>query len=50
MLLQRHWAHRELFLAAAVPALISALFTFGLRWVIKEPAKASVATAEVYSH
>ena len=44
MLLGRHWAPRELFLAAAVPALLSALFTFALRWVIAEPEKATPAT------
>jgi AAHS family 4-hydroxybenzoate transporter-like MFS transporter len=49
MLLGRHWAPRELFLAAAVPALISALFAFALRWVIQEPEKAP-ASAEVLAH
>ena len=49
MLLGRHWAHRELFLAAAVPALISALVTFSLRWVIKEPTRADAVT-EVMAH
>jgi MFS transporter, AAHS family, 4-hydroxybenzoate transporter len=38
----RHWAPRELFLAAAVPAFISALVTFSLRWVIKEPARGPI--------
>jgi hypothetical protein len=49
MLLRNGWAHRELFLAAAVPALISAVATYSLRWVMREPAKA-VTPAEVFVH
>jgi AAHS family 4-hydroxybenzoate transporter-like MFS transporter len=45
ILIGRHWAARELFLAAAIPALISAVATYSLRWVIKEPAKDHAASA-----
>jgi len=48
-LLGNGWAHRELFLAAAVPALISAVATYSLRWVMPEPAK-TPAPAEVFVH
>ena len=48
-LIGRHWASRELFLAAAVPALISAVATYSLRWVMPEPAKTPVP-AEVLVH
>jgi len=48
-LLGKGWAHRELFLAAAVPALISAVATYSLRWVMAEPAKTAVP-AEVFVH
>ena len=49
MLLRNGWAHRELFLAAAVPALISAVATYSLRWVMQEPVKAAVPV-EAYVH
>jgi AAHS family 4-hydroxybenzoate transporter-like MFS transporter len=39
ILLGRGLAHRELFLVAAVPALVSAVCAFALRWVIREPAR-----------
>jgi hypothetical protein len=29
-----HWATRDMFLAAAIPALISAIAMFSLRWVV----------------
>ncbi len=48
-LLGKGWAHRELFLAAAIPALISAVATYSLRWVMPEPAKTPVP-AEVFVH
>ncbi len=48
-LLHNGWAHRELFLAAAVPALISAVATYSLRWVMAEPAKTAVP-AEAFVH
>jgi MFS transporter, AAHS family, 4-hydroxybenzoate transporter len=48
-LIGQHWAPRELFLAAAVPALISAVATYSLRWVMSEPEKASVP-AEAFVH
>ncbi len=34
ILLSRHWTARDLFIAAAIPALISAVVMFFLRWVI----------------
>ena len=43
------WSGQELFLAAAVPALISAMVVFSLRWVIK-PRAATDAKAEVMAH
>jgi AAHS family 4-hydroxybenzoate transporter-like MFS transporter len=49
MLLSRHWANRELFLAAAIPALISAVVMLALRRVI-EPSRAIAATNEVLVH
>jgi len=49
MLLSRHWANRELFLAAAIPALISAVVMLALRRVI-EPSRAVAATNEVLVH
>jgi MFS transporter, AAHS family, 4-hydroxybenzoate transporter len=49
VLLGRHWAARELFLAAAIPALISAIVMFSLRWVIK-PSTAAVSATEALVH
>jgi MFS transporter, AAHS family, 4-hydroxybenzoate transporter len=49
ILLGRHWSNRELFIAAAIPALISAVVMFSLRWVIK-PSSTAVSTAEVLVH
>jgi MFS transporter, AAHS family, 4-hydroxybenzoate transporter len=48
-LLGNGWAHRELFLAAAVPALISAVATYSLRWVMAEPVKTALP-AEAFVH
>jgi AAHS family 4-hydroxybenzoate transporter-like MFS transporter len=48
-LLGNGWAHRELFYAAAIPALISAVATYSLRWVMPEPAKIAPPT-EVMAH
>jgi AAHS family 4-hydroxybenzoate transporter-like MFS transporter len=48
-LMRRHWAARELFLAAAIPALISAVVMYSLRWVIKQPSQPVVKT-EVLVH
>jgi MFS transporter, AAHS family, 4-hydroxybenzoate transporter len=36
-LMRRHWAARELFLAAAIPALISAVVMYSMRWAMKQP-------------
>ncbi len=49
VLLGRHWAARDLFLAAAIPALISAVVMFSLRWVIK-PSTAAVSATEALVH
>ncbi len=49
LLLAHHWTARQLFLAAAVPALISAVIMFALRWVIK-PGATKVAAAEALVH
>src|SRR5579863_3108069 len=48
-LMRRHWAARELFLAAAIPALISAVVMYSVRWVMKQPTQ-SVAAGEVMVH
>jgi AAHS family 4-hydroxybenzoate transporter-like MFS transporter len=48
-LMRRHWAARELFLAAAIPALISAVVMYSLRWVIKQPAQPVIKT-EILVH
>jgi AAHS family 4-hydroxybenzoate transporter-like MFS transporter len=44
------WMPRDLFYAAAVPALISAITMFSLRWVMKPPQERSVAKSEVLAH
>jgi AAHS family 4-hydroxybenzoate transporter-like MFS transporter len=49
ILLSRHWTARDLFIAAAIPALISAVVMFSLRWV-RKPSAASVSTTEVLVH
>jgi len=49
VLLGRGWAHSDLFLAAAVPALISAVATYTLRWVMPEAAK-TAEPVEVLVH
>jgi len=49
IMLTRHWTNRELFLAAAIPALISAIVMFSLRGVVRQSA-AFVATGEVLVH
>lgn len=43
------WAPKEIFYAAAVPAFISAVTMFSLRWVMK-PQKSDVAKPEVLAH
>jgi AAHS family 4-hydroxybenzoate transporter-like MFS transporter len=48
-LLGNGWAHRELFYAAAIPALISAVATYSLRWVMPERAM-TAAPAEVMAN
>jgi AAHS family 4-hydroxybenzoate transporter-like MFS transporter len=37
ILLGRHWTMEALFLAAAIPALVSAILVFTLRWMIAAP-------------
>jgi len=49
ILLGRHWTARELFLAAAIPALISAVVMLSLRWVIK-PSTTAVSATEALVH
>jgi len=44
-LLRRHWASRELFYAAAIPALISAITMFSMRWVLKPEKELPVESA-----
>jgi MFS transporter, AAHS family, 4-hydroxybenzoate transporter len=43
------WAPREIFYAAAVPAAVSAVTMFSLRWVMK-PERPSVADTQVLAH
>jgi AAHS family 4-hydroxybenzoate transporter-like MFS transporter len=43
------WAPREMFYAAAIPALISAVAMLSLRWVMKD-SKPESAAAEVAAH
>jgi AAHS family 4-hydroxybenzoate transporter-like MFS transporter len=43
------WMPREIFYTAAIPALVSALAMFSLRFVMK-PEKASVSKSEVLAH
>jgi AAHS family 4-hydroxybenzoate transporter-like MFS transporter len=49
LLLARHWTARELFLLASVPALISAIIMFLLRFVIR-PAARKPQAAEALVH
>ncbi len=49
LMLGRHWANREIFLAAAIPALISCVVMLSLRWVIR-PAQIAVAATEALVH
>jgi AAHS family 4-hydroxybenzoate transporter-like MFS transporter len=52
-MLLRNWSARELFIAAAIPALISAVVTLSLRWVVRlgEGSKANEPMAsEVIGH
>jgi AAHS family 4-hydroxybenzoate transporter-like MFS transporter len=48
-LLGKGWAPRELFYAAAFPALISAVATYSLRWIMPDPVKVALP-AEVLAH
>jgi AAHS family 4-hydroxybenzoate transporter-like MFS transporter len=43
------WSGQELFLAAAIPALISALVVLSLRWAIK-PHRATAVKSEIIAH
>jgi MFS transporter, AAHS family, 4-hydroxybenzoate transporter len=49
VLLGRHWSTRDLFIAAAIPALISCIVMFCLRFVIK-PSKTPVSATEALVH
>jgi AAHS family 4-hydroxybenzoate transporter-like MFS transporter len=49
-LISTHWTTRSLFLAAAVPALISALVMIAMRWVIQPQQQAAGAQNEVLVH
>jgi AAHS family 4-hydroxybenzoate transporter-like MFS transporter len=43
----RHWTNQELFLAAAVPALISAFVMIAMRWVLRPKTISTGAQSEV---
>ena len=49
LMLARHWANREIFLAASIPALISCVVMLSLKWVIR-PATRTVAATEALVH
>jgi AAHS family 4-hydroxybenzoate transporter-like MFS transporter len=49
-LMRRHWAARELFLAAAIPALISAVVMYSMRWAMKQPTQAVDAGEALVHH
>ena len=49
LMLARHWANREIFLAAAIPALISCVVMLSLRWVIR-PTTRTVSATEALVH
>jgi len=49
ILLNRGWAARELFYAAAVPAFITVVVIISLHWVMK-PQRAEVSNSEVMAH
>jgi MFS transporter, AAHS family, 4-hydroxybenzoate transporter len=49
-LLMAGWVPRQLFYAAAVPALVSALTMFSLRWVMKPEQSPRPAKSEVLAH
>jgi len=50
MLLSMGWMPRDLFYAAAVPALISALTMFSLRWVMKPQEDRVAGKSQVLAH
>jgi AAHS family 4-hydroxybenzoate transporter-like MFS transporter len=49
-LLMIGWMPRDLFSAAAIPALISAITMFSLRWVIKPQPRPAAAQSEILAH
>lgn len=49
LMLKAHWANREIFLAAAIPALISVIVMIVLRMAVK-PAQTAVAAGQVLVH
>jgi AAHS family 4-hydroxybenzoate transporter-like MFS transporter len=49
-LISAHWTTESLFLAAAVPALISALVMIAMRWVIEPQQQSAGAPSEVLVH
>ena len=50
LLLAHHWAARELFLAAALPALIATVAMFSLRWFTKLQASVSAGQTAAIAH
>jgi AAHS family 4-hydroxybenzoate transporter-like MFS transporter len=49
-LLMIGWMPRDLFYAAAIPALISAITMFSLRWVIKPQERPAASQSEILAH
>jgi MFS transporter, AAHS family, 4-hydroxybenzoate transporter len=49
-LMALHWSNRELFYAAAVPALVSAVAMFSLRFVMKLPEPEPSSTRQLIAH
>jgi AAHS family 4-hydroxybenzoate transporter-like MFS transporter len=50
MLLGMGWMPRDLFYAAAIPALISAFTMFSMRWVIKPQEDSAASKSQVLAH
>ncbi|HLH32554.1 MAG TPA: MFS transporter, partial [Terriglobia bacterium] len=50
LLLGIGWMPRDLFYAAAIPALVSAITMFSLRWVMRPQENSSIPKSEVLAH
>jgi AAHS family 4-hydroxybenzoate transporter-like MFS transporter len=50
VLIANKWSNQELFMAAAIPALVSCLVMFSLRWLIKPQSAANIKSSAVVVH